>query len=95
MSVLKKKTNFSNIYPLLILTIACLIIYLIYFADRQNLSGVKAISKIQGLFLQALYNKIKHTHEGKLNVSLKPTTIVFKKFFITYVSGFYIYVIWQ
>lgn len=37
-----------------------------YFSDRQNLSGVKAVSKIQGLFLQALYNKLKSNHKGKI-----------------------------
>ncbi|XP_036357191.1 nuclear hormone receptor family member nhr-48 isoform X2 [Octopus sinensis] len=36
---------------------------LIICPDRQNLSGVKAVSKIQGLFLQALYNELKANHK--------------------------------
>lgn len=55
---------------------------LIICPDRQNLSGVKAISKIQGLFLQALYNKIKHTHEDydTLFESLIRTIPMFREF---------------
>ncbi|GAB1606392.1 nuclear hormone receptor family member nhr-48 isoform X1 [Argonauta hians] len=55
---------------------------LIICPDRQNLSGVKAVTKIQGLFLQALYNELKANHKDYDNLfnNLIRTIPMFREF---------------